>query len=89
MYTLPEDAEAKGWGKDGGLEASSSLNVPFTTAAMVRPFDAVTAKTHIDMSQCIFHNQGNEYPPAKKSDNEWVSAVSCPPLQFRALDNPS
>lgn len=35
VISLPEDAEAKGWGKDGGLEASSSLNVPFTTAAMV------------------------------------------------------
>ena len=35
VITLPEDAEAKGWGKDGGLEASSSLNIPFTTAAMV------------------------------------------------------
>lgn len=35
VIALPEDAEAKGWGKDGGLEASSSLNVPFCTAAMV------------------------------------------------------
>jgi NADPH:quinone reductase-like Zn-dependent oxidoreductase len=32
---LPEDAEEKGWGKQGGMEAGSSLGVPFSTAAMV------------------------------------------------------
>lgn len=42
MIALPEGAESKGWGKDGGLEASSSLGIPFVTASMVsiRPDDA-------------------------------------------------
>jgi NADPH:quinone reductase-like Zn-dependent oxidoreductase len=32
---LPEDAEEKGYGKQGGLEGGSSLGIPFCTAAMV------------------------------------------------------
>lgn len=35
MIELPENAESKGWGKDGGLEYSSSLGIPFITACMV------------------------------------------------------
>jgi NADPH:quinone reductase-like Zn-dependent oxidoreductase len=34
---IPDDAESKGWGKQGGLEAGSSLGIPFCTAAMVCP----------------------------------------------------
>ena len=32
---LPQDAEEKGYGKQGGLEGGSSLGIPFCTAAMV------------------------------------------------------
>lgn len=34
VIVLPDGAEGKGWGKDGGLEYSSSLGIPFVTASM-------------------------------------------------------
>ena len=68
---MPEDAESKGWGKQGGMEAGSSLGIPFCTAAMVRFLrDRVGQEAD---EQCLFHDQGEEYPPAKKSNGEWVS----------------
>lgn len=71
---LPEDAEEKGYGKQGGLEGGSSLGIPFCTAAM-----------------CLFHDQGEEYPPAKKSNGEWffvqggASAVGMYAVQLAKL----
>jgi NADPH:quinone reductase-like Zn-dependent oxidoreductase len=76
VVTLPENAEEKGWGKQGGLEAGSSLGVPFSTAAMVSSMGLAPIEIMQMGLRCSASSMTKEtstLPPRSPTENGYVT----------------